>query len=305
MKSWMPKIAFGVLLVVVMSARPSWASDNAGAFARKGMQPKSMALGLGYTAMAEGSEGVFWNPGVLGVRASNDVAIMANHAYETSFLTVSALWAKTPIKLPIGLSVSYAGATGINETTMDSETQRLMKTGNELSYGATAILLGTGKQVSEKVSIGLTGKVLAEKAGGYLGKGWGVDMGLLYRMTDDLRVGISVRNAIKPEMKWDTPSKNTDIVPREAAVGVAYNVYRNKVFVTGDYVMRDHRQAQLQGGMEYRVFPFLPIWLGMNREDMSVGTGLEVGTFSVAFSWTKPGVALIEDIYRFGVKVKW
>lgn len=280
-------------------------ASNAGAYLRNGVQPKAAGLSQAYTVMGSGSDGIFWNPALLGVRSSSDMTIAGSKAFETTFLTAAAYFDHTQLNLPLGVMVTYAGANGIPETKVDEVSERLVETGDQLAYMGTAIAVGTGKAVSDTFWVGASGKLMYEKAGPYQGLGLGGDIGTLYKPTDYLKTGVMFRNIVRPAMRWDTPSKTIEAVPRELVWGTAYTCFNKTVTVTGDWVFRESRQAFLRAGVEYRPLEFLPVWAGMNGKDISLGTGIEMGAFAVSFAWTKTELEVVEDAYQFGVRVKW
>ncbi len=296
-----------ILLLIATIGKIDADQTNAGAFLRNGMEPKSIAMGGSVTAIAEGSDSVYWNPAGLSNKPKQDLQFMVSNAYETHFSQLETqLLLPNPKnkkkKIPLGIMVKRAWMDGIDETVQNEETGRYEKTGKSLKYEGLALYLASSRRVTKKMAIGITGKYLEESEAGYKGTGWGADVGIQYRPIDHVSLGLTARNVLQPVMVWNTESRVKEAVPREYVVGGAYKLFRDKLTLSNDVGFRDNRHPVWRMGGEFRITDIVPVWIGSNDGELSLGTGIETEKISVMLSWTNPKQHIVENVYKFGIR---
>ncbi|MFC1770430.1 PorV/PorQ family protein [Candidatus Margulisiibacteriota bacterium] len=294
----MRKIA--LLLIMMLVCVSTQASDNAGAFIEKGLSPRGSAMGMSYVCLASASDAVYWNPAGLTNSESNfEIKGMGTNAYETQY---SSLQASTGF-LGLDWGFAYIGANveGIDETVENQSTSRGQRTGNSLSYNASAYYISTAKEVLEGLSVGITGKLIKEQAAQYQAQGIGMDVGTLYQPLDWISFGFNLQNIVSPRMEWNTPSKSVDTVPLNIKTGVLFRLLDDNLLAGIDLNIRRKRDTKLNFGLEYWLIPNFALRGGLCQEGLSLGTGLNLGGFMLDFSWIKPELEQMAEIYRVSV----
>ncbi len=290
-----------VLYIIILTTSSLRASDTAGAFLEKGVQPRAAGLGMGYSALAKGSDAVFWNPAGLAHTQSSDVSAMGYQGFETNTITLQgALPVSTPWgKVVLGTAYISSRLDGIQFATLDSVTDRA-QLGDQGSYSGTGYLISIGMPLTSQLSLGSTLKVIQETAAQYSSSGIGLDIGAQYALTPRITVAGTLQNLIQPSMGWNTPSKNVDTIPLVSKLGLGIQIIPDQLMMSTDLVYRRNSFA-IQGGMEYWLSSQLPIRVGINRDEWSVGTGLVLSQMSVDFAWTRPNQLEVSDIYRISL----
>ncbi|MGE4169611.1 MAG: PorV/PorQ family protein [Candidatus Margulisiibacteriota bacterium] len=290
------KTLLGLLFVTLcIHTQEFKAADNAGAFLETPASASAAGLGLAYTAVAEDSHAVLWNPGALGFIQKTDIAVMSTQAFETTTLTGH-------LALPVwgwGLGLGYVSAqTGdIARATYSSDSGEGLLTGDTLSYRSSALFLAAGKSLTQTISLGISLKILAEQIEAAHANGIGVDAGVLFRPIQPLRFGLSVQNLMAPKMEWTTPSKNLETYPLNWRAGVAYSFW-DTITLSADINSRANRTSSVYLGAQYQPTPFLALRTGLSDGILSLGTGLKIAPFTMNFAYSKPKFDYLSDVYK-------
>ena len=239
---------------------------STGQFLTIGVGGREVAMGEAVTATTGGSGAVFWNPAGLVDGGSNDIYAAYNqwpagihigalsYAYSNAALGTFAVNAK------------YVNFGKMEITTVDNPNG----TGEMLTMSNYALGLSYGRYLTDRVSIGLTAKLVNEKYGsnGYTTVAW--DVGLIYRADfRNLKIGMSIQNFSNSVQfsgtyidysnsdsyltgtelafeKWSLP-----MTFRFGAVIDVYNEGANKVIAAVDMVHPNDNVEQYNIGVEY------------------------------------------------------
>ncbi len=295
-----------LLLLLALCTVPQTlnASDYAAPFLDKGVQARASGFGNGYSALATGSDAVYWNPAGLGqLNQKWDSAIMGFQAFETTYMAAQgALPVQTPLgKITLGAAYISSRLDGIQTTTLDNSISRYTVNG-ETSYAGSGYFIGVGMPVADNIYAGTALKVVQETAGAYKATGVGADIGIKYLASKTLTFSGTIQNLIQPNMNWNTPSSNTDTIARVFKIGVGYELSPNLIIST-DGVYRKN-QLFIQGGVEYALNPQFVVRAGGNTDEFSIGTGLELSKdIYLDFAWTRPSQWEVPDSYKLSLKI--
>lgn len=273
-----------------------YCSDNAGAFIEKGIQAKASAMGMSQVSIAQNSDAVYWNPALISFSKNQEIRLMGTKAYETQYLSAQGLF--RILGHPFGIALINAYIDGIQETRASSTPGRYTFSGNNLDYGAYAAYFSSSLQVIEKLSIGTSVKWIQEKAAGYKATGVGVDIGIAYLPFKNVSFGANIQNLIKPSMRWNTPSNNIDTIPTNIKVGGSVKFLDDMLLTSFDLNFRNNRKIKPNIGLEYWLSNHLPIRIGFDHDELSLGLGLHLESIVIDFSWKNPSLAYIDDVYK-------
>ncbi len=156
-----------------------------------GVGGREVAMGEAVTASSIGAGSVFWNPAGLVDGASNDV-YAAYNKWPAGIHLGAVAYAYTNERLgTFSLNAKYLNFGEMEVTTVENPNG----TGDMLQMSNYAIGLSYGRYLTDKVSMGLTAKLVNEKYGehGYSTVAW--DVGLIYRSDfKNFKIGMSIQN---------------------------------------------------------------------------------------------------------------
>jgi flagellar hook assembly protein FlgD len=312
------KKILALIMAIILTSSYVFASDNGGAFLANGFGARPAALNNSFVARADDSNAIYWNPAGLTQVKGLEIQSMFYNAWETNYTALQGALTLGELHLGIG----YLGA-GVNDifTTIPNEQisgRYMVDTGSNFKYQGQAFFLSTAYRILPDLSVGATLKYLIENLASNEAQGMGLDLGLLYKPTDYVSLGLNIQNLYQPKMKWNTESQNTDTIPMVIKSGVLVLLLDNTLAVSTDldYLLRDipaNERIKVYSGLEWKPIDSIALRLGLNptqfsqfnRIISSCGAGLDLGVLNLDFSWTNQNPDLdieeIEDIYRFSV----
>ncbi|HKL88572.1 MAG TPA: PorV/PorQ family protein [Salinibacter sp.] len=208
-----------------------------GAFSRMGFDARGLAMGNALVAAPSTDVSPYYNPALLptatGQRVAGSAAVLA---YDRQ---LQSLEFTTPIgpTAGVGLGLIHAGVSNIDGRNADGgRTQTL-------STDEFALSLAFGNRFAERLSVGIgftlyQSDVVPETSPV---RGFGVDLGLSYRVTSQLKVAAAVSDLLA-KYEWDTSSLNgqsrTDRFPVRVQVGGSYTLLDGRVHLLGEVESR-------------------------------------------------------------------
>ena len=166
-----------------------------------GAGPKSFASGSAQVARAEDASAIYWNPGAT-AQLENSTFTFASTAWlvETQ-LTYGAGVIKLSPSRAMGLSFQ---SLNYGETEVTTITQQ-SGSGEYWSASDLVVSLNYSQMLTDRFSLGATGKFLEQKIWHESASAFAVDLGLLFQtQMEGLNIGMSISN-YGPDMRLDGP----------------------------------------------------------------------------------------------------
>ncbi len=293
-----------------------------GQFLTIGVGGREVAMGEAVTALTEGSGSVFWNPAGVVDGCAND--IYAAYNQWPAGIHVGALsYAYVNPKIgTFSVNAKYVNFGEMEVTTVEDPNG----TGSMLQMTNYAVGLTYGKYLTDKVSFGLTAKLVNEKYGanGYTTVAW--DVGLMYRASfRNLKIGMSILNFSNkvqysgtyidysysnsyltgteiPFESWSLP-----ITFRFGAVMDIYNSGINKVIAAVDMVHPNDNVEQYNIGVEYaydaKMFFRIGYKLTAYEGGFSTGVGLKWNMITIDYALSTLGSLGVTNRLSLGFKL--
>ena len=207
-----------------------------------------------------------------------------------------------------GLGVSYQGiGTGdIPRTDVDNG-QPVTQLGSFSSQWA-AYNVSYGQTVTEKLSLGLTGKYIHAQIDDVSASAYAFDLGSLYRVNDRLSWAATVAN-IGTQLKFINTG---DDLPLTARGGIAYRVDSHWL-VTGETAYRKTGMASVASGAQWEPMPLISLRAGYKTDNLkgldavsgfTTGIGFQFMGQELAYAWVPYGelgyAQYISLLMRFG-----
>jgi hypothetical protein len=174
-------------------------------FLRIGVDARALGMGEAYTAVSDDISSVFWNPAGLVLKPG----IQAMYSQLSSQIFHSGKRTEYPDYNFFAASIfSEYGALGVNVSYWNWEIDNVMQeeqfgpSGESFLYSDLAAGLTYSNQLTDQLSIGITGKYIREKIDTSIAEGQAIDLGLLYKPGyKNIAIGITAKN-LGPEMRF-------------------------------------------------------------------------------------------------------
>jgi hypothetical protein len=246
------------------------------------------ALGSAYSALATDAYAPVWNPGGLGFLYSTQVA--AQHVSYLQSISYEFLSVVHPLRPgdALGVSAQYVGSGDIPTTT----TQQKDSVGTYSDeFGAYS--LAYGHALTDRLGLGITGKLIHIKLNDVSANAYAADFGSLWRATDHLHFA-AVASNIGTRLSF---LGDGDPLPMALHLGAAYAPSSSWI-ITGEAVFPRTGLTSARAGVEWRPLQFIALRTGYRTDTLkelsplagwSAGAGLQFWGQEFAYAWVPYG----------------
>jgi hypothetical protein len=254
------------LILAAALIRPASAQEATGGAPGEWLSNYSnaRALGLGgaYVSTADEPLGVLWNPAGL---SSMDRNVLA---FETARLFEETAIHSFGFAIPGNRLPTFA----LNVITLQSgEFQRTNELNDDLgtfSEGQTAYMFSASKSFSRRFAVGGTVKLIQQNVEEFSAQGVGFDVGGLWSLTPELRVGGAVMNLGGPSMTLRTTEET---YPTGFRGGISYMMLGGRAMMTAEIDQASGPGTQIRAGTEYWIQPTIALRLGFDQDRAAGG----------------------------------
>lgn len=235
----------GLALIVAAGARADFLSDVAGSGARP------MGMGLAFVAVTDDANNIFFNPGGLALSDKFQATSMMGNLKQN-----------VDYRLAGGSLPSPYGALGVGYITLSSPVSEL--------------ILSCAKEIAGTLA-GANFKLINRGQAG--GSSFGLDLGALMRINNDLTFGANFQNVLST-------------APSLLKFGLAQKFADNRVLIAADadYLFADKNPVVLHGGIEIKPVGFATFRAGLNQSfnnsrSLTTGLGMNLENFNFDYAY--------------------
>ncbi|OGR97968.1 MAG: hypothetical protein A2902_00020 [Elusimicrobia bacterium RIFCSPLOWO2_01_FULL_64_13] len=289
-----------VLMPAFTSSLSAGSRDNlatSGAqFLKLGVNARAIAMGEAYSSVADGSDGLYWNPASLARVEGKSLSLMHAVYFQSIFYDYASYAHQLGSLGTFGLGVQYLNAGAIDET------DEFGNNAGSFRPQDLAVTFGWAREIREWDSdvpflFGVSGKFIRSRIIETASTG-AFDVGLSYKPVARLRLGLAGQN-LGPKLKFKNES---DSLPMNIKLGSSYeatpfwtiaadlNVPRdndlNAAFGT-EYRLSAGGESQIAGRLGYQTRSAADLSDGISS--VSAGVGYGWGPYDVDFAWAPFG----------------
>jgi tetratricopeptide (TPR) repeat protein len=296
---------FSLLLAVsLLSSSASQAAVDFGFAQQDGGRPgqflnfaasaRSMAMGGAYVGISDDASATYWNPaGLPQIQRKDFTASYASLYDHTGFSSVN--FAQPTVDIgTFGIGIVNLNTSGVprrDEYGVDD---------GEFSTSETALLLSHGIDISRRLSLGSSLKVIHEQVDTYAATGYGLDGAAMFRVSPAVQAGFVMRNVLAPKL---TLRNEADKYPLDVRLGAKWQAMR-KLMVGADLDKEQGRSTKIILGGEWMFNNVLAMRAGLNENEITAGIGFKFNDwgFDYAFAYQDSvgGVADLGASHRLG-----
>lgn len=260
----------------------------AGAYLHMGLGARSIAMGNTGIAEEPTAYSAFYNPAIYGTITGKKVGL--SHSFLSLDRHVNYISYSMQVPPGAGFSIGWI-ETGVGD--LISRNSIGQETG-DINQTANAVLFSFGRAFTEKLSVGITIKILWEFINDgtdefdYGSNGVGIDLGILYHFNNDLNFGYQLRD-IKSKLKANTDKIYThggttiDKFPLIHKLGASYKTPIDWLRVNYEFEWSDKKDYIHHFGAEALWAQNLAVRIGMDDTHFTFGGGMDfnfMGTVS-------------------------
>ncbi len=240
-------LAAALLLAAgTLPARAGETAGQPGEWLAQYTNARVLGLGGAYVATASDALGVLWNPAGMSLMDQDELR------FENA-----RLWEDTGVN-SVSLCVpgSRLPSIGVGMVALRSgEFQRTNEMNDALGTfqeGETAYLLSLSHNLSPRLALGATAKVVQQQVEDSRGSGFGLDLGAIATVTPALRVGLSVANLAGPTITLRDVDETYATVYRG---GASLALFQGRGMVALELDRSEGLGTQWHAGTEYWILP--------------------------------------------------
>lgn len=315
--------------MIISVPKLSWGqelSGTAGAFVDIGYGSRASAMGFAYTGLAQGADAVVWNPAGMGQASQINVSLMYAKQYDLVNYNYASGIVPFNNGHVVGVAVVSSGDEMLRENTVYASyakrfsrffvgatfKYRMSSFGNNVLNQEDYVVF-TPAEIQEGFDRQVYGT----------GQGFGFDVGLLFKLSRSLQLGIIARDPYS-KFTWDSMAKGDieesaggsydETVPFEIAFGASYNI-DDHLNITTDIVPSIDQLGEeiIRAGVEKKLFNVFYLRAGTEQKLKALeidhymgGFGIEApefngARFSAHYTYV---INELANTHRIGIQVK-
>ncbi len=336
-KSTLATMAFVVVLIpALVQAQFATPTENfnnngtrAGQFLKMAVGGRASAMGESFAAVANDASALFWNPAGIGNLQNLEVHL----THMDYLLDVSFEYAGLVIPLSsgrLGFSAAVLGMADEHVTTLDDPDAEI---GTTWSASSFAIGMTYSRALSDRFSVGVTGKYIQEGIYNSSANTFAIDIGSLYDTgINGIKIGMAMTN-FGGKMKLsgrDLTQKNVDPDPTRGGnigqsadlvvsswplplnfrVGLSYELFKseaNALLLAADFNHPTDADERLNLGAEYmiakRIFLRGGYKFNYDEESFTAGGGLNlpITNYNLMIDYSFQEFGILGETHRFSL----
>jgi len=230
-------------------------AGQAARYLRIGVGARPLGLGGAFVSICDDASATYWNPAGLTQLTQPQMTSMASLMSldrRYNFLNyVAPVQDKTKT---IGLSLINFGVKDLREFVVEGGEDKELGRFNDTE---NTFMFSYARKLNNKLGIGVNLKYLTQQMnpsrtspkGRPKAKGLGIDIGTLYKISDDVNVGLMLQD-IHSYLKWETD--HVDSLPLVVKLGISTRLFNDRLILAADLdkIEYNHR-TRIYAGLEY------------------------------------------------------
>jgi flagellar motor protein MotB len=243
---------------------------------------RASAMGESFVGLSNDYEALWWNPGGLATLRRNELAFI-HHFWFEGIRDEFFSFAHPMYKGTISGGIVYTSYGEIEKYDIYNNPHA------GFSPFRAIFLVSYGRRMNKKLNLGLSVKGLYDKIDEFNGKGVAFDIGVLYKTSEKISFGTSIRN-VSPGVSYSSGESNQ--IPLDARIGIGLALTRS-FNIIGETVITTLRTPEIHGGFE-----FWPL-----QERFAIRGGYKTGPQSIEhlgpLSGLTSGIGLVYNQFLF------
>jgi len=273
-------------------------------------------MGGAFVALSDDVTAVYWNPAGLSILSSREG--LAQHAEQFGgTVNHDVLAVAIPLQSGgVGVGLVRVGVDGIRLSELEDPDRPAGPDNrpvvlDEVGTSEYHLYLGYGRLIHPRLRAGTSLKLIRRDLSAAVGYGYGIDLGVLYLLSDPLTVGLALRDVTRTRIAYGTGAD--DRIAPSAIFGLAYLAelprLNSRLVLTASIGMGEDDPSQslarrIRYGAEWVRRDQFSLRLGAEGGHFTAGAGLRFRTrFGVDFAFLDHDE--LDNAYRVSASVRF
>ncbi len=272
-------------------------------FLKIGVGARPVGMGSSFVAVADDVNTAYWNPSGFSQIKGTELTTM----YLSWFEGID--YGYVGYAQSCGEGIGFGGALTYLTTGDIPQTNLVGDNTGAYSGEDIAFILSGAKAINEKISLGSNIKIIQEKIESEVANGYAFDIGGLYKINQDTKLGVVVQN-IGSKIKFVSES---DALPLNWKIGASHKLLNNSLILALDINFPIDNNVTEHIGAEYLIGDAIALRLGYKTDTVSYlggesglsgGIGVEfAGWYSIDYAWVPYGD--LGQTHRFSLLMRF
>ena len=261
------------LAAMLFSSVPAQAAGDVGAFLQWGAGARSLGMGRAYMGVSDDASATYWNPaGMVQLPRKELMALQATLFEDTTYTFLSYVHPSSKYGV-WGINMTRLESDGFEKLEItvdplasqdDPDILSITNVGN-FTVSQEAMTLAYGKQVTNKLAMGMSIKRITNTIDTFSQSFMAVDASVFAKVKKNYRVGFAVKNAVT-----QAPAESDDRLPLIIRIGNAYSLLNDRILLAADIQSGGNSGMGWNLGSEYKPTRKVAIRLGLENRDGEV-----------------------------------
>ena len=286
--------------ILAPSFSPLFAGGEPAGFMQWGAGARSLGMGRAFLAVSDDASAVFWNPAAMIQLERKELQAMQATLFEDT--TITSLSYVSP--------GSKMGAWGFNMTRMnsggfekvavtvdptsppDSPSYLSVEKKGDFVISQQGMTFGYGKQVTNKLSMGIALKRISTTIDTFAQSFSAVDASVFSKVNENYRFSVAIKNAVS-----QAPAESDDRLPLTVRIGNAYSMLNKRLVLAADINSNKYSGMGWNLGGEYWATRRMALRLGMESRQSQIAET----SFGFGFAFSKLNLDLGVGLTELGM----
>ncbi len=268
------KLIISITMIIFASTFFLHASDYSYHFLKSGLGARALGMGGTFAAICDDATAAVWNPAGLSQVDTRQAAMMYSNEFDMD-IYLNYVGYVQPVSYFGSFGFTYAQLnTGFVPVTTTKDAYGRPIIERYMSNNESAFVLTWAKDMARrKASIGINVKFLSQTFDDNHGRGVDLDLGFLFKPTDNFSMGITFQDFLIGKMNWDGVDDNMALTVK---TGIAGKFFNNRVVVGLDADFGQHRPVMWHIGSEYNLNKNFSLRFGSDDGHLTGGTSIKM-----------------------------
>jgi len=301
-------IALGlVIALVTASSSPLHAAGGGAAYLKLLVGARPLGMGGAFTGLADDVTAIFFNPaGISAIPHREAIAMHGALSFDRNFNFVAFSAPNHKGDSAFGFAYTRFSIDGIPETRLIAGTNNpvvnpdgtvtIFSLFDDVEQNAT---FSYAWKLQDNLRFGVNWRLLHQQMFSKEANGQGIDLGLLYQATPDVRLGFSARDLFEG-IRWNE-SQHRDNVPFTLTAGAAIRGWKDVMYLV-DIFKVESEDIGYRIGAEKWWADHYALRLGVNDGDFTVGASAKYQRFEFDYAFQEQTLG---DINRISLIYRW
>jgi hypothetical protein len=300
-----------MLTIFTATVCPAQNSRYAGDPLLLGISARAQGMGNAFVAISEDATATYWNPAGLVYLPMRELQVQHAEQFGGSINHDVFLFGMPVAKGGLGFGIIRLGVDNIALTHLEDPSKPLGPENRPVvtqRVGTTdyAIQIAYAHTFHAKIQAGATLKLIRRNLNIGTGTGYGLDVGILYPISQSLRLGAVLRNATQTKIAFNTGTKDT--LKPSLLMGLAYThpMFQGKLTGSISFHLGEEKSGVegiqgIQIGTEYLLKQTIALRMGLQDHHFTLGTGLKTRRFALDLAFLSH--QYLDNTYRISASL--